>query len=170
MKAFTRLQNSFDQKIEALNEYLQSLSARERVMVIFTTIFVIVAAIGCSLWQMHALADKQQKRLNDLKDITVWMQSNAATMKPAADSSLTVADKIQRTAQQQGLAVSSQQNGEQIQLVAEHQNYAVLVGLFCISVKMLRDVSKQEKMSKKQPKRQLHPKLQQDFKDKSNQK
>ncbi|PKF32323.1 conserved hypothetical protein [Acinetobacter proteolyticus] len=126
MKAFTRLQNSFDQKIEALNEYLQSLSARERVMVVFTTIFVIVAAIGCSLWQMHALADKQQKRLNDLKDITVWMQSNAATMKPAADSSLTVADKIQRTAQQQGLAVSSQQNGEQIQLVAEHQNYAVL--------------------------------------------
>ncbi|EPF80412.1 hypothetical protein GCM10025882_32810 [Acinetobacter gyllenbergii] len=126
MKAFTRLQNSFDQKVEALNEYLQSLSVRERVMVIFTTIFVIVAVIGFSLWQMHALADKQQKRLNDLKDITVWMQSNAATMKPAGDSGLTVADKIQRTAQQQGLAVSSQQNGEQIQLVAEHQNYAVL--------------------------------------------
>ena len=47
---------------------------------------------------------------------------------------------------------------------------AVLVGLFYISVKMLRDVSKQEKMSKKQPERQLHPKLLQDFKDKSNQK
>ena len=46
---------------------------------------------------------------------------------------------------------------------------AVLVGLFYISVKMLRDVSKQEKMSKKQPERQLHPKLQQDLKDKSNQ-
>ncbi len=45
----------------------------------------------------------------------------------------------------------------------------VLVGLFYISVKMLRDVSKQEKMSKKQPERQLHPKLQQDLKDKSNQ-
>jgi uncharacterized membrane protein YdbT with pleckstrin-like domain len=46
---------------------------------------------------------------------------------------------------------------------------AVLVGLFCISVKMLRDVSKQEKLSKKQPERQLHPKLQQYLKDKSNQ-
>lgn len=42
---------------------------------------------------------------------------------------------------------------------------AVLVGLFYISVKMLRDVSKQEKLSKKQPERQL----QQDLKDKSNQ-
>ena len=47
---------------------------------------------------------------------------------------------------------------------------AVLVSLFYISVKMLRDVSKQEKMSKKQRERQLHPKLQQDLKDKSNQK
>ena len=46
---------------------------------------------------------------------------------------------------------------------------AVLVGLLYISVKMLRDVSKQEKMSKTQPERQLHPKLQQDLKDKSNQ-
>ena len=46
----------------------------------------------------------------------------------------------------------------------------VLVGLFYISVKMLRDVSKQETMSNKQPARQLHPKLQQDLKDKSNQK
>ena len=40
---------------------------------------------------------------------------------------------------------------------------AVLVGLFCISVKMLRDVSKQEKLSEEQPERQLHPKLQQDL-------
>ena len=46
---------------------------------------------------------------------------------------------------------------------------AVLVGLFYISVKMLRDVSKQETMSKKQPEHQLHPKLQQGLKDKSNQ-
>lgn len=46
----------------------------------------------------------------------------------------------------------------------------VLVGLFYISVKMLRDVSKQEKMSNKRPARQLHPKLQQDLKGKSNQK
>ena len=39
MKAFTQLQNSLDQKAEALNQYLQSLSVRERVMMVFTTIF-----------------------------------------------------------------------------------------------------------------------------------
>jgi len=46
---------------------------------------------------MHALADQQQKRLNELKDLTVWMQSNAATMKPANNLELSAADKIQRT-------------------------------------------------------------------------
>ncbi|ENW80838.1 hypothetical protein F909_02126 [Acinetobacter sp. ANC 3929] len=147
MKAFTRLQNSFDQKIEALNEYLQGLSVRERVMVIFTTIFVIVTVIGFALWKMHALADQQQKRLNELKDLTVWMQSNAATMKPANDVGLTAADKIQRTAQQQGLAVSSQQNGEQIQLVAEHQNYAVLANFLMQLSQMGISIQKMDMVS-----------------------
>ena len=56
MKALTSLQNSFDQKIETLNQYLQSLSVRERVMVIFTTVFLVVVIIGFALWKMHALA------------------------------------------------------------------------------------------------------------------
>ncbi|MBH2001570.1 MAG: type II secretion system protein M [Moraxellaceae bacterium] len=147
MKALTSLQNSFDQKIEALNQYLQGLSVRERVMVIFTTIFLVIVIIGFALWKMHALADQQQKRLNELKDLTVWMQSNAATMKPANDLELSAADKIQRTAQQQGLAVSSQQNGDQIQLVAEHQNYAVLANFLMQLSQMGLSIQKMDMVS-----------------------
>ena len=47
---------------------------------------------------------------------------------------------------------------------------AVFVFFFYIIVKIIHDVSKQEKMSKTQPERQLHLKLQQELKDKSNQK
>jgi len=147
MKALTSLQNSFDQKIEALKQYLQGLSVRERVMVIFTTIFLVVVIIGFALWKMHALADQQQKRLNELKDLTVWMQSNAATMKPANDLELSAADKIQRTAQQQGLAVSSQQNGDQIQLVVEHQNYAVLANFLMQLSQMGLSIQKMDMVS-----------------------
>lgn len=147
MKALTALQNSFDQKIETLNQYLQSLSVRERVMVIFTTVFLIVVIIGFALWKMHALAEQQQKRLNELKDLTVWMQSNAATMKPANDLELSAADKIQRTAQQQGLSVSSQQNGEQIQIVAEHQNYAVLANFLMQLSQMGLSIQKMDMVS-----------------------
>ena len=147
MKALTSLQNSFDQKIEALNQYLQSLSVRERVMVIFTTVFLVVVIIGFALWKMHALAEQQQKRLNELKDLMVWMQSNAATMKPANDLELSAADKIQRTAQQQGLSVSSQQNGEQIQIVAEHQNYAVLANFLMQLSQMGLSIQKMDLVS-----------------------
>ncbi|MCM1958735.1 type II secretion system protein M [Acinetobacter modestus] len=147
MKALTGLQNSFDQKIETLNQYLQSLSVRERVMVIFTTVFLVVVIIGFALWKMHELAEQQQKRLNELKDLTVWMQSNAATMKPANDLELSAADKIQRTAQQQGLSVSSQQNGEQIQIVAEHQNYAVLANFLMQLSQMGLSIQKMDMVS-----------------------
>ncbi len=147
MKALTSLQNSFDQKIETLNQYLQSLSVRERVMVIFTTVFLVVVIIGFALWKMHALAEQQQKRLNELKDLMVWMQSNAVTMKPANDLELSAADKIQRTAQQQGLSVSSQQNGEQIQIVAEHQNYAVLANFLMQLSQMGLSIQKMDLVS-----------------------
>lgn len=147
MKALTSLQNSFDQKIETLNQYLQSLSVRERVMVIFTTVFLVVVIIGFALWKMHALAEQQQKRLNELKYLMVWMQSNAATMKPANDLELSAADKIQRTAQQQGLSVSSQQNGEQIQIVAEHQNYAVLANFLMQLSQMGLSIQKMDLVS-----------------------
>ena len=126
MKTSEKLQSSIDQFIERITDYLDRLSVRERYMVIFTSIFVLVAAIGSALWFTHAAANKQQNRVNDLKDMMVWMQSNALTMKPADDLQLTAADKVQRVAQQQGLSVASQQAGEQIQIVAAHENYAIL--------------------------------------------
>ncbi|ALD01275.1 type II secretion system protein M [Acinetobacter albensis] len=126
MKTSEKMQNVIDQNIEKITDYLEQLSSRERYMVIFTTLFVLVVAVGAALWFMHAAANKQQNRVNDLKDMIVWMQSNAVTMKPASDLQLSTVDKVQRVAQQQGLSVVSQQAGEQIQIVVAHENYAIL--------------------------------------------
>ena len=126
MKTSEKMQNVIDQNIEKITDYLEQLSSRERYMVIFTTLFVLVVAVGSALWFMHAAANKQQNRVNDLKDMIVWMQSNAVTMKPASDLQLSAVDKVQRVAQQQGLSVVSQPAGEQIQIVVAHENYAIL--------------------------------------------
>lgn len=126
MKMLDNIQIRLDQRIERITDYLDSLSARERYMVIFTTIFVIVAAVGSALFYMHRAADTQQKRLNTLKDTLVWMQSNAATMKPAGDLQLDASEKVQRAAQQKGLSVSSQQQEGKILLNVSHENYSVL--------------------------------------------
>ncbi|WP_441374805.1 type II secretion system protein GspM [Acinetobacter lwoffii] len=144
MKGIEALQNRMDQSFEKLSDYLDSLSVRERVMVIFTTVFVIVAAVGSALWYMHQAADTQQKRLNQLKDTIVWMQSNAVTMKPAGDTQLDAADKVQRVAQQQGLSVASQQMEGKIQLAVMHENYAVLANFLTQLAQMGLSIEKME--------------------------
>ena len=144
MKGIEALQNRMDQSFEKLSDYLDSLSVRERVMVIFTTVFVIVAAVGSALWYMHQAADTQQKRLNQLKDTIVWMQSNAVTMKPAGDTQLDAAEKVQRVAQQQGLSVASQQMEGKIQLAVMHENYAVLANFLTQLTQMGLSIEKME--------------------------
>ncbi|MDP1317428.1 type II secretion system protein GspM [Acinetobacter lwoffii] len=144
MKGIEALQNRMDQSFEKLSDYLDSLSVRERVMVIFTTVFAIVAAVGSALWYMHQAADTQQKRLNQLKDTIVWMQSNAVTMKPAGDTQLDAAEKVQRVAQQQGLSVASQQMEGKIQLAVMHENYAVLANFLTQLAQMGLSIEKME--------------------------
>ncbi|NNH88282.1 type II secretion system protein GspM [Acinetobacter terrae] len=147
MKTSEKLQSSIDQSIEKITDYLDRLSVRERYLVIFTTIFVLVAVIGSALWFVHAAANKQQNRVNDLKDMMVWMQSNAVTMKPADDLQLSAVDKVQRVAQQQGLSVASQQAGEQIQIVAAHENYAILANFLTQLAQMGLSLEKIELIS-----------------------
>ncbi|MCO8044118.1 type II secretion system protein M [Acinetobacter bohemicus] len=144
MKTMQQLQNRLDQQFERFSDYLDSLSVRERVLVIFTLIFVLVAAIGSALWYMHQAADTQQKRLNQLKDTIVWMQSNAVTMKPAGDLQLDAAEKVQRVAQQQGLSVASQHIDGKIQLVVLHENYAVLANFLTQLTQMGLSIEKME--------------------------
>lgn len=144
MKAFDKLQDRLDLCFEHVAESLVKLSFRERVMVIIATVLVTVAIIATSLWKMHAAAEYQQKRLNELKDNLVWMQTHVVSMKPADDLSLTVSDKIQRVSQQQGISVASQQVGEQIQLVAEHQNYAILANFMTQLVQIGVNIEKME--------------------------
>ena len=144
MKVIETLQNRMDLQIEKLTDYLDRLSARERILVIFTTIFVLVTAVASALWAMHQAAATQQKRLNDLKDTLVWMQSNAVTMKPAGDLQLDAAEKVQRIAQQQGLSVASQQIDGKIQLMLSHENYSVLANFLTQLAQMGLSIEKME--------------------------
>ena len=129
MKALELVQNKLDVLFERLTENLERMSPRERVMVVFTTLFVLVVGVGSALFYTHKAAENQQKRLNEIKESVVWMQSNVVTIQPSDDLVMTSAEKIQQIAQQQGIAITSQQMGEQIQLSAQHENYAILANL-----------------------------------------
>ena len=57
MTKMEEFQQRIDLQIERITDYLDRLSMRERVMVIFTTIFVLVAAIGAALFYMNKAAN-----------------------------------------------------------------------------------------------------------------
>jgi general secretion pathway protein M len=147
MSTIEKFQNRLDSWVEQFTQYLERLSVRERVMVIFTMVFVLVAAVGSALWYMHKAAEYQQQRVSELKDLVVWMQSNAVTMKPAGDVQLSAAEKVQRAAQQQGLGVASQQVGEQIQVVVSHANYSILANFLTQLAQMGLSIEKMELQS-----------------------
>lgn len=144
MTKIEQFQQRIDLQIERITDYLDSLSLRERILVIFTAIFVMVAAIGAALFYMNKAANFQQKRVNELKDTVVWMQSNAVRMKAASDTQMSALEKVQRVAQQQGLSVASQQMGEQIQIAVMHENYAILANFLTQMVQMGLSVEKME--------------------------
>ncbi|OTG82792.1 type II secretion system protein M [Acinetobacter sp. ANC 5054] len=144
MTKMEQFQQRIDLQVERITDYLDRLTLRERIMVIFTSIFVIVAAVGAALFYMNKAANFQQKRVNELKDTVVWMQSNAVTMKPASDTQMTALEKVQRVAQQQSLSVASQQMGEQIQLAVMHENYAILANFLTQLVQMGLSIEKME--------------------------
>ncbi len=144
MKAMDNMQSKFDAWSDRMGDQLEKLSPRERYMVVFTSLFVVLALIGSALWYTHIAAENQNKRVNELKDLVVWMQSNVVTMKPANDLAMTTAEKIQRVAQQQGISVASQQVGEQMQIVAQHENYAVLANFLTQIAQMGISIEKLE--------------------------
>ena len=120
------LSNHFDQIIETIQAKLDQLPPRDRFAIIILTIFLTVTAIGLMLWFSHSSAEKQQKRLVEMKETIHWMQSNAVKMSNQSAEMTTARDKVQRVSQQLGLSVQSQESNNQLKLIVSHQNYAVL--------------------------------------------
>lgn len=125
-KILTAMNERVDRIGSSIQSYMDRLQPRERVAILILSIFLLLVAIGSLLWFPHQAALKQQQRLTELKDTITWMQSNAVQLSTESTSNATVAEKVQRIAQQQGLSIESQDNQGQMKIVTTHQNYAVL--------------------------------------------
>lgn len=147
MTILSNISHQFERHFEQVQLWLAKQTPRERFLVVATALFVLISVIGAVLWQAHVMANTQQKRLNQLKDLTVWMQTNAATLQTADTLGLTIQDKIQRAAQQQGLSVSSQGSEQQVLIAVEHPNYVVLANFLTQLAQMGLSIEKMEILS-----------------------
>ncbi|TXJ10248.1 MAG: type II secretion system protein M [Acinetobacter sp.] len=120
------LNRRFEQTHLRVQNYLDQLQQRERVALVVLAIFLLITILGCLLWFPHQVALKQQQRLTELKDTIHWMQTNAVQLSTESSEAMSMTEKVQHIAQQQGLTVQSQDNQGQMKLTTSHQNYAVL--------------------------------------------
>lgn len=125
-KLFATFTAPFEHFNTHLQNYLDRLQTRERIALAVLAFFLVVTLIGSLLWFPHQAALKQQARLTELKDTIYWMQTNAVQLSTESGESMSLTQKVQRIAQQQGLTVQSQDNQDQVKLTTTHQNYAVL--------------------------------------------
>jgi type II secretory pathway component PulM len=144
MKFAEQLENSFGSLKDQIEEYLDRLSSRERMMVIFATFFVAITAIASVLWYMHQAAEQQKNRVQELNDLVVWMQTNVATMRPREEITLTLSDTVNRVAQSQGLSVSAQENNGKVQIIASHESYAILANFITQLTQLGLSIEKME--------------------------
>jgi general secretion pathway protein M len=68
MNTITRIQQGFDQKVERIIDALQRMSARERYMVIFASILVVVALVGfhfgkCTVWPISNKSESMSLKI-----------------------------------------------------------------------------------------------------------
>lgn len=126
MSMLSKYTDKMQPQLERLNTWLEQMTLRERVLVITTTIFVLVVAIGSALFFMHRAAEMQTHRLSQLKETMLWMQHHAAQMQADQNTELSSTDKVQRAAQQQNMAVTVQQHGEELRIQASHAQYVAL--------------------------------------------
>ncbi|MFI7931131.1 type II secretion system protein GspM, partial [Acinetobacter baumannii] len=85
--------------------------------------------------------------LNAVLTSLIRQRHHYATWSRTLELELDKSGKIQRVAQQQGLTVSSQQNGEQLQIVVTHQNYAILANFLTQLAQMGLSIQKMEMVS-----------------------
>lgn len=117
---------TMNQRIEVLKQRLDQLSIRDRFALIALTVFLLVFLIGYSLWAIHKAADQAQIRATEQRELLLWMRSQAPNIKPTQADPLPLNMIVQTTAQNQGLTVSQIPSGNQIQVAATHQSFAVL--------------------------------------------
>lgn len=118
--------SSFVQFKEQMQAKFEQMQPRERIMLVVMTVFLLLTAIGLSVWKTHQLAQAEQLRLSELKAQLGYMQQQVVSMKPAGELELSLMEKIQRIAQQSGVSVQAIEKDERAEISLQHQNYAIV--------------------------------------------
>lgn len=121
-----KLAANINQHIDHLQQRLDQLPPRDRLILIVTTVLLLVFGTGFTIWKLNQAADNAQLRATEQRELLLWMRSQAVNIRQTQGEQMPLNMIIQTTAQNQGLTVSQMPSGEQVQVSVAHPSFAVL--------------------------------------------
>ena len=108
-----------------IQNYLDKLSARDRLAVIALAVFVLVSLFGVGALKLHRAADKAQQQAQQERELAALLQANVAVLSVGGGSSQNVLEAVSATAG--GVGINMQRvepDGEQVRIWLDSAEFA----------------------------------------------
>lgn len=114
------------QYTEQLRLKLDQLAVRDRIALCILLIFLLVFSVVSSVWYLHKAADQAQGDAIEQRELLLWMRSQVPNIQTNPAAAQPLSEILQGTARQQGLTITQNGMGDQLQVGVTHQSFAVL--------------------------------------------
>ncbi len=111
---------------QAIKNYLEKLSPRDRIAVILLAIFVLVSLGGLGALKLHRAADKAQQQAQQEQELLIWLQASAPLLNAgSSNNGMSVLDTVSSSAG--GLGITMQRfepDGDSVRVWLEGADFA----------------------------------------------
>jgi general secretion pathway protein M len=112
--------------MDAIENYLNRLSSRDRVVVIMLAIFVVLSLMSLGALNLHRSAEKAQQQASQEKELLAWLQASTPLLNGAgSNNGMSVLDTVSASAGGSGINMQRfEPDGDSVRVWLEGADFA----------------------------------------------
>ncbi|MBP8020733.1 MAG: hypothetical protein RJA86_961 [Pseudomonadota bacterium] len=112
--------------MDAIENYLNRLSPRDRVVVIMLAIFVVLSLMSLGALNLHRSAEKAQQQASQEKELLAWLQASTPLLNGAgSNNGMSVLDTVSASAGGSGINMQRfEPDGDSVRVWLEGADFA----------------------------------------------
>jgi general secretion pathway protein M len=112
--------------MDAIENYLNRLSPRDRVVVISLAIFVVLSLMSLGALNLHRSAEKAQQQASQEKELLAWLQASTPLLNGAgSNNGMSVLDTVSASAGGSGINMQRfEPDGDSVRVWLEGADFA----------------------------------------------
>jgi len=112
--------------MDAIENYLNRLSPRDRVVVILLAIFVVLSLMSLGALNLHRSAEKAQQQASQEKELLAWLQASTPLLNGAgSNNGMSVLDTVSASAGGSGINMQRfEPDGDSVRVWLEGADFA----------------------------------------------